>query len=58
MELYGSDTPYTTDKEILKNFDSKQNQIIQTNENGEHTYKNDKTYWLNIRMYGLSCKSK
>ena len=26
MELYGSDTPYTTDKEILKSFDSKQNQ--------------------------------
>ncbi|QEZ89517.1 methyl-accepting chemotaxis protein [Aliarcobacter cibarius] len=39
MELYGSDTPYTTDKEILKSFDSKQNQIIQTNENGEHTIR-------------------
>ena len=39
MELYETKTPYTTDTEILKSFDTKENQIIQKNENGEHTIR-------------------
>ncbi len=39
MELYESKTPYTTDKEVLKSFETKENQIIQKNENGDHTIR-------------------
>ena len=39
MELYGSTTPFTTDKEILKSFESKQNQIFQAKENRDHTIR-------------------
>ncbi|AYJ79760.1 methyl-accepting chemotaxis protein [Aliarcobacter cryaerophilus ATCC 43158] len=39
MELYSVDTPFTDDPQILKSFDSKENQIIQTNDENGHTIR-------------------
>ena len=42
MELYSVDTPFTDDPQILKSFESKENQIIQKNdENGQNFNFND-----------------
>ena len=39
MELYSVTTPFTNDPQILKSFDSKENQIIQTNDENGHTIR-------------------
>ncbi|PRM88912.1 methyl-accepting chemotaxis protein [Aliarcobacter cryaerophilus] len=39
MELYAVTTPFTNDPQILKSFDSKENQIIQTNDKNGHTIR-------------------
>ncbi len=39
MELYSVDTPFTDDPQILKSFESKENQIIQKNDENGHTIR-------------------
>ena len=39
MELYSVDTPFTNDPQILKSFESKENQIIQKNDENGHTIR-------------------
>jgi len=39
LELYPSNTPYTTDKEILNSFSSKEPQIIQNKDKDSHTIR-------------------
>ena len=39
MELYSVTTPFTNDPQILKSFDSKENQVIQTNDENGHTIR-------------------
>ena len=39
MELYSVTTPFTNDPQILKSFDSKENQIIQINDENGHTIR-------------------
>jgi len=36
IEMYAPGTKYTTDKDILKSFKTKENQLIETTENGVH----------------------
>ena len=39
MELYSVETPFTDDPQILKSFESKENQIIQKNDENGHTIR-------------------
>ena len=39
MELYPSNVPYTSDKEVLKTFDSKQPLLLQTNNEAGHNIR-------------------
>ena len=39
MELYPSNVPYTSDKEVLKTFDSKQPLLLQTNNENGHNIR-------------------
>ena len=39
IEMYSPDTKYTTDDDILKSFNTKENQLLETNENGIHNLR-------------------
>ena len=39
MELYSVDTPFTDDPQILKSFESKENQIKKKNDENGHTIR-------------------
>jgi methyl-accepting chemotaxis protein len=39
LELYSPQTPFTKDKDIIKAFDTKQEQVIETFENGSHFFR-------------------